>query len=182
MQRFRLLLEQRDFNRPSKLLALDQIWAFTGIRIRPEKIQFGKAEELDQRPDIDDDENTFVPAEIDPAEDVRYTKDNGFLYRRFSLSELAYGRELVILDPPATFKVEDVLDQINNAWDSQLTLEDLDNTIVYKATDETFVLKACPGSLAWFGNHPYIVRMSGTTAFLNVVDLDGFHLDPDGLN
>lgn len=175
MLRFHLLLEQRDFNKPSKLLALDQIWAFTGIRIRPDKIKLGKAEVLDQRPDIDYDENTFVPAEIDFAEDVRFTTENGFLYRRFSLAELANGRPLVILDPPSTFTVEDVLDQINMSWDAQLTLEDLDNTIVYRSTDETFVLETNEGSLAWYGNQPFNVQMSGTSAFLKIVDLDGFH-------
>lgn len=178
MSQFCLLLDRRDVNRPENLIALDMFRVYAGLNIRPNKIKFGKAQELDQRPDLPCDENAFCPVEIDPTEDTRFIGETGFMYRRWTLAEVARGQVVQINGIAGRFKVEDILDQINEQLETQFTLESLDNTVEYDIDDDSFVLYAHPHSLAFCGSVAFELGEPERRDLLDVTRLSGFTPSP----
>lgn len=174
MSRFCLLLDRKDVNRPAKLIALDMIRVATGYAIRPNKIKLVKAEELDQRPDLPCDENSFVQVVIDTTEDTRFAGETGFAYRRLTLDEVARANEIKIDGITQPFKVEDILAQINEQLETQFTLEDLNNDIEYDPEAEEFRLYANPGSFAFVGNTLFSLGEPEKLNLLSVTELVGF--------
>lgn len=175
LQRLMLVKERRDFNRPSKLIALDLIWAFTGYRIRENKIEFLSVKELDHRPDIPDDENTFARIEIDGTEDTRFSGNKGFMYRRLPLNEIPGASDLVLIVEGPTFTLSDVLDQINDYLQTQLTTDDLDDSKTYDSNIRLNEIKASPGSLAWVDSISFKVTRLDHDGLFGNAEIDGFH-------
>ena len=138
----------KGFNRPSQDIAIDLIHAATGQRLPLPKIKFGRARPIDQRTDVVDDEDSFVPVEIDEDYDHRFPGNNGFLYRRIPLSLLTQNRTLQINPPAEEFYLHDVLDQINQQLSAQLTAEDVVNKRLDLRMTE-IRLQATTQSLVW---------------------------------
>jgi len=178
MNRFCLLLDRKDVNRPENLIALDMFRVFAGYSIRPNKITFGKAQELDQRPDLPCDENSFCPVTIDRSEDTRFVGETGFMYRRWTLAEVARDQIVKINGTSGQFKVEDIIDQINEQLETQFTLESLDNSVVYDTDGDEFVLYAHPNSLAFCGSVAFELGDPERRDLLSVTDLTGFLPSP----
>lgn len=156
--------QDRNFDAPSKDLALQQIFNATGYLVPASKIDFGHPEVVDPFPRVDVDENTFVPAEIDPFENARFNGDNGFLYRRMSLDELPANPSIPSIPVVYPFKVHDVLPLISSFLGTQLDETDVENDEFAAAP---VVLRVKEGSLAWIGkrtivpvnpNHQYLVK------------------------
>jgi len=178
MSRFCLLLDRKDVNRPENLIALDMFRVFAGYSIRPNKITFGKARELDQRPDLVCDENSFCPVSIDRSEDTRFVGETGFMYRRWTLEEVARDQIVKINGTSGLFKVEDIIDQINEQLETQFTLDSLDNRVVYDTDGDSFVLYAHPNSLAFCGSLTFELGDPERRDLLTVVKLSGFAPSP----
>lgn len=149
MQQLRTLFSRREFNRPALQILVDLIRIASGYRVSLAHTRFGTPVVLDQRPDIKDDANTFVSAEIDESWDASFPKggDNGFLYFRLPLAALLNGRSVVITSASA-FKTHDKLAEINAFLGSQLTAQDLVNQSYFAGT-QTLTLQAAPASLVW---------------------------------
>lgn len=140
-----------DFNRPAEEVLIDLIYMSTKYRINKHHIKFGIPQELDQRPDIDDDENTFISIAIDPAYDDRFSGANGVMYRRLPFDSLEVKVEMNIRIDHYPFYPAELLSQFNVKYGLQLTIADIDNT-EHKTLDVPFVMKISPTSLIWFGS------------------------------
>lgn len=153
----------RDFDKPSKEIALEQIYEATGYKVPASKITLYAASVLDQFPEVFTDENTFAPADIDPLEDARFNGENGFIYRRLDLREIipSVGINNVPIEYP--FKVWDALPLLNSLLGTQLDTTDLEND---EFTDPLVpvTLRAAEGSLAWIGTK--VVNPIGPGQFL----------------
>lgn len=138
----------KGFDRPSEEIAIDLIHAASGVRLPLPKIRFGRARSIDQRTEVVDDEDSFVPVEIDENYDGRFPGNNGFLYRRVPMSVLTKNRTLQINPPAEEFYLHDVLDQINQQLSAQLTTEDVVNKRLDLRMTE-IRLQATAHSLVW---------------------------------
>lgn len=143
------LLPDMDFNRPAEDVLIDLIYISTKFRVSKHHIKFGLPMELDQRPDIDDDENTFIPIAIDPAYDSRFAGSNGVMYRRLPFDSLIVKVDMKIRIDHFPFYPEELLSQFNIKYGLQLTVADIDNTEV--TSIEGFKMKISPTSLIWIG-------------------------------
>lgn len=139
----------RDFNKSSKTLALEQIYASTNFKSPVGKIVFGLPEVLDPRLDLDNDEDTFVPAILDNVYDARFSTNGGFRYKRLNLSELFRGTLPTLTVPEAPFRAHSMLAKLNEAYGAQLSIDDVLD--LETTEDGTFLVVANPLSLAWVG-------------------------------
>lgn len=141
-------IPQGNANRPSIEIALDLIYRSTRQRFPADKVKFGIPKAIDLRPDIKQDENTFVQLSVEKEFDSRFK--GGLFYRRIPLSILIPDNDLVLTLPEYPFSASDILSEINVKFQSQLTLDDIINT---NFTDPTAPLEitAAPESLAWIG-------------------------------
>lgn len=165
----------RDFNRSSEAIALDLIFLANQYRAPVEKVTFGLARHLDQRPEILDDPNTFVPVKIDQEFDDRFSNgDDGFMYRRLPLSILIQGIIEDIQPPFFPFYTSDILDQINEVFKTQFTMKDLVE-VKYHRNDPEFILTAHPSSLVWVeGTVMQVNRGDPIPPIVTVPYLSGF--------
>lgn len=170
-------IRQRDFNRPSEEIALDLIWIHNQYRVPKEKIKFFVPMELDQRPEITDDPNTFVPVAIDDQFDDRFSGDgeNGFMYRRLPLEMGITPNGPQIHPPQFPFRTYEVLDQINQQLNLQLTEQDVLD-IEYTEGMDKYELFVNPHSLVWVGSTIIDVGEAGPgESLVTVTDLSGFN-------
>ena len=79
-----IIINESDIGKTEIQLLMDLIYESAGIRVPQQKIVYGKPQEMDFRPDVADDPNTFIPVVIDQDYDDRFTptSNNGLLYRR----------------------------------------------------------------------------------------------------
>lgn len=175
--------EYTNYNQPSKQIALDLIYIYTGYDVPLNKIEFGLPEAVDPIPEKLTDENTYTPAEISPFEDGRFiTEDNGFLYRRLNLNEIQPNTGITLLNVTYPFYVHDVLPAINSFLGTQLDQSDLVNDY-YEDASKPVIVRAHKHSLAWIGER---MLNAGTGRFLvPVTILPGFReyrhgIDPLG--
>lgn len=140
-----------DFDRPEKLVICDLIYVSNKYRLQPPQVEFGLPKELDQRPDIEDDPNSYIDAVVNPKYDHRMVPaETGFLYRRIPLAALRPADEHSIIPPAVPFTTYDILDQINAQFGVQLTEDDLEN-IEYTDMEDAFIIRAKPTSKIWTG-------------------------------
>jgi len=167
-------IEAQDFNKPSFLIALDLIYIANRYSVNPNKIRLGRPMCLDQRPDIEDDPNSFVPVEVNMDADLRFAAGNrGFMLRRLRLSEIE-GYDSIVVSTSAPFKTADILDQLNTLLQTQLTMDDLQD-ITYEATNTAITLKANRYSWAWVGKIVIQVNDGNNPMLLFPISkLDGF--------
>lgn len=138
----------KGFDRPSEEIAIDLIHAASGVRLPLPKIRFGRARSIDQRTEVVDDEDSFVPVEIDENYDGRFPGNNGFLYRRIPMSVLTKNRMLQINPPAEDFYLHDVLDQINQQLNARLSVDDVVNRPLNVRMTQVR-LQAAEQSLVW---------------------------------
>ena len=140
-----------DFNRPETETLCDLIYVSNKYKLPPSMVVFGTPQALDQRPDIEDDPNSYISAKIQQKFDYRMVpKVTGFLYHRIPLAALRVVDGTTIVPPAIPFKTYDILDQINRQLGVQLSQNDLENT-EYTTMDADFVITAKPTSRIWTG-------------------------------
>jgi hypothetical protein len=140
-----------DFDRPETEVLCDLVYVTNKYKLPPPMVVFGTPQVLDQRPDIEDDPNTYIPAKVNSKFDHRLVpRETGFLYHRIPLAALRVVDNSVITPPAVPFKTYDILDQINRQLGVQLTENDLVNT-EYTTLDDDFIITALPTSKIWTG-------------------------------
>ncbi|BCM95213.1 hypothetical protein [Burkholderia phage FLC6] len=140
-----------DFDRPEDEILCDLVYVSNKYKLPPPMVVFGTPQELDQRPDIEDDPNAYIPAKINPKFDHRmFPNETGFLYHRIPLAALRVVDNSIIQPLAIPFKTYDILDQINQQLGVRLTENDLENT-EYTTMDDDFVITAKPTSKIWTG-------------------------------
>lgn len=140
-----------DFDRPEAKILCDLIYVANKYRMEPNVVTFSIPKVLDQRPDIEDDPNTYIPAKVSPKFDSRLAKgQTGFRYTRLPLAALRTVDDHVIYAPPVPFKTYDILPQINQQLGVQLTEDDLEN-ITYTTMNDDFIIRTKPTSRIWIG-------------------------------
>jgi len=165
------LLEEGDFDRPAIDIVLDLIYITNQIRVPKDKVVFGNPEELDQRPDLDLDANTFVPAEFDPTWDDRYRGENGFLYRRLPLDTLTPDPDVKLIAPEFPFYLHDLLPAIRAKFGAQFSAQDIENQLIPNEFIEVR-LRAAEHSLLWIGSVPIDIE--------GMIALEGIRVTRDG--
>jgi len=160
-------IEEGNFQRPSAEIALDLIYIANAYRIPATRIEFGKPEALDQRPDILTDANTFVPVEIDPLFDDRFRGDTGFMYQRLDLSVLTEDPDVVLVAPQFPFKMHELLPALNLKFGTMFAEDDIQNDTVMDE-EQDVMLTAAKTSLVWLGRRPITVGGMGNLTGVRV--------------
>jgi len=140
----------RGFNRPSRAILLDLVNTFNHISLGQDEVEFGDPEELDQRPDVLVDADTFIPAKIAETAYGNFPGEDGFVYGRIDIGKLI-GSATPLINPTGdVYTTHEVIDQINYQFSSQLTVKDLLND-TYRRADEQIILRVSPQSEVWKG-------------------------------
>lgn len=140
-----------DFDRPETDILCDLVYISNKYRLKPTVVTFGDPQEIDQRPDIEDDPNSFIPAVVLPKFDYRMVPgETGFMYHRIPLAALRVMDDSIIQPLAIPFKTYDILDGINKQLGVQLTENDLEN-LEYTTMDDDFIIQAKPTSKIWTG-------------------------------
>lgn len=145
----------RDFDKPSKEIALEQIFEATGYKAPVNRITLGYATVVDQFPENLADENSFAPADFDPNYGTWFVGDNGFIYRRLFLSEIVTSGDIPSVPITYPFTTYEGLNLLNSLLGTQMDETDLEND-TYPNAQTPVVLRAKPGSLAWIGQRTVV--------------------------
>lgn len=166
-----VIIDEKDIGKTKEELLMDLISEWLGERIPLDKIKYGLPEELDQRPDLPYDPNTFVPAKVNIQYDERYSEmGSGFMYRRRSIVEHLAGCDLSTITPlKLPFSIHDLIEQINKCVPYPIDKDDL---VDYKyETKEDYEngirIQAHPHSYLW---------MDGETVKIDDRWIDGIPL------
>ena len=160
-------VKARGLGRPSEALALDLINYFNNTTLNTFDFSYGQTAVVDVRPEILDDQDTFVPVVVELSYDYHYTPHNdlrqdGFLYKRLDIAELLDGRTLVVIAPSPTYTTWDLLGQLNYQLQSQLSHRDIVDTR-HSATDAQVLVRIAGDSLAWTGEFVVTVDQTPVT-------------------
>jgi hypothetical protein len=179
---FEELFERGTFSFPSIDVLIDLIYYTNEYSVPKHLAVFGKPKELDQRPLVEDDPNTFIGLTLDETYDKRFLGNDGFMYRRFELSRLIPNSESPVMVPGAPFKVHDIITSINTALGVLLSEQDLMND-EYSEVPDTLTLRASPDSYVWIGNSLEIALtdLSETTYPIRVTEDDRPRLTEDSV-
>lgn len=163
-------VKARGLGRPSEALALDLINYFNQTTLDTFDFSYGRTGVVDQRPEILDDQDTFVPVVVDLSQDSHYTPHNdfrqdGFLYKRLSIEELVAGRALSVIAPAPTYTTWDLLGQLNHQLQSQLSHRDVVDAH-HSATDAQVLVRIAADSLAWTGEFAVNVDQTPVTVVI----------------
>lgn len=172
-------IAEGNFNRPSAEIALDLIYLTNQFRIPPAKVDFGTPVELDQRPDVPTDANTFVPVDID-AEYYDFFRGNiGFMYQRLTLDVLTPNPDVVVVAPAFPFRMHELLPALSTKFGVQFTEADIVNELI---DDEwqPVMLYAAPTSLAWIGSIPVAVEGVGNLIGVRVTSTGRMRVTTSG--
>lgn len=160
-------------------LLTDLIFESEGIRYPESKIKYGDVQVLDSRPNVLNDPNTFVHFWTKSDFDDRFVQGAGLMYRRRELaSHFQNAGTIHIYTPQLTFKIHDVLDQINLYLTYPLTTADVLNTTVDASTVTTLELTANPLSYIWINSASALlaIHAEDKLSLLSQTDLDGFNV------
>lgn len=143
----------KGLHRSTLEIAIDLIYAASGVEFPIDKVVFGKPREIDVRPDLPTDPNTFVGVKVAREFDYRYNPPgtDGFMYTRIPLT-LITPRVTVSFVQPTTFPftTHSILNQINAKLNTKLLPEDVEND-KYLAPSGSIVVRAASTSLVWLG-------------------------------
>ncbi len=171
-----VIINDEDIGKDRETLLLDLIYEATGLRIPNVVISFGDPVEMDTRPDLRLDHNTFIPARVRQEYDYRFGPQSGFLYRRRSFDEYFEDNDITLNLQPTKFPFT-----IHEIWREQVepllpfpvAMEDI---VDYEIDDpNTMVLefKANPKSWIWYGRssqlvniNPALYKLAPITTFL----------------
>jgi len=154
-----VVIDERDLGKWEEQLLMDLIYEHTRQRIPIEYITYGLPQELDARPDLKYDPNTFIPVRIDPRWDDRFASPGGpkgFMYRRRTFQEYFEDIDFTIDVDEFPFWVKDLVDsKINPHVPYPLDPEKDVLNYQFKERDATsFPLIAHPHSYIWAGRTP----------------------------
>lgn len=155
-----LITPKRDYDKPTKQLALEQIAVSTGYRIPSSKATLFKPRALDMFPGILSDENTAVNAKVADGYIPNNKIEIVFVYRRENLDVLYVKRNTPIVPPKYPYTVLDVLSQINTLLGVQLTKDDVIND-TFESITSPFTIRAKPTSLMWIGQKTVDLSVQG---------------------
>lgn len=175
-----VIIDQDDIGKTRDELLMDLVAEYLGFRIPLDKIVFGNPQELDQRPDLSFDPNTFIPARVDTAYDDRYSEaGSGFMYRRRSIVEHASGCDFSKVAPTTLpFTTHDLIDQFNKCL--PYPIDESDIVLIEYKTKEDYEkgveFKADPHSLFWTDGEKINIDDRWITGepIITVTDLPGF--------
>lgn len=173
-----VVIDEHDLGKTKIQLLMDLLYESTGQRIPEHRIKYFEPSELDARPDVPTDPNTFIPIRIDPTYDYNLSQLAGFLYCRRELASHFAGidLELEFTEFPTTLH-EVVLNQIN----PQLTYPlDCTDFVDYEITDvntTSLNLVAKKGSFIWIGKASVAISPPDTGFYILVDNpyLTGFN-------
>lgn len=147
-----VVIDENDVGKSELQVLQDLIYESTKERIPLEHIVYGVPRELDARPDLHFDPNTFVPIKIDPKWDDRYSRRNtGYMYRRRLFKDYFQGLSFTVNISHFPFYIAEILPQINEHLGYPLTEDDIVNYKFQQPHVQAFDLIANPGSLLFSG-------------------------------
>lgn len=154
-----VVIDGNDIGKTDIEILMDLIFETNKLRIPQEQIFYGVPSALDQRPDIDTDENTFIPVRVNQEYDDTLSRAAGFLYRRVTLNEYFEGLTITITATQFPFTVRSI-------WDDQVKPHlpfpiDKNNIEDYLFTDlhsATIPVSTVAGSLLWCGTVKLILN------------------------
>lgn len=177
-----VIIDEHDIGKTKEMVLMDLLYESTGQRIPLDKVRFGKPRELDQRPEVTNDPNTFIPARIDPSYDSRYNSPkSGFMYRRRHI--LSYCETCVFtpLEPfQFPFMLSELLEQINAQIPYPLDMSDFVDKL-YEDSESVaggIRLQAHAESLLWCGSAMLQIDESRMhlPPIIDITVLDGFNV------
>lgn len=147
-----VIIDEHDLGKTKVELLMDLLFESTGRRIPEKWITYGDPSELDARPEVLTDPNTFIPATVDGTYDFNLANAlRGFMYRRRDLKKHFEGVTLNLTFPTWPMTLHQIIEtQINPQLKYPLAVTDF---VDYEITDrETTNLKiqAHPHSWFWF--------------------------------
>ena len=145
------LIEEGDLNRPSREIASDLIFIANGFRFPIDEVHFGIPQMLDQRPDLNEDANSFIPADVAYEVDDRFPGTTGFLYTRIDINALVQEAETLVAPQQYPFRVHHLLPQLRLFFNTQWDETDIEDEVVVLPVSE-LIIRCKPGSLAWIGS------------------------------
>lgn len=155
------LIRTYNFDRPETEVLCDLIYVANKYELVPAMVTFGTLKELDPRPEIEDDTNTYITATVKSTFDYRLKPSTtGFLYTRIPVGMLIVKDNRVIIPPAIPFKTLDILDQINRQLGTRMLPSDVEN-IVYTTMDDDFVLQMKPTCRTYIGSRKLQVLGGG---------------------
>lgn len=176
-----IVIDEQDVGKSREQILLELIYESTGELIPLDKVTFGKPQEIDKRLDLETDPNTFIPAQVDPAYDNRYSASgSGFMYRRRSIVNHTDGCDFSHVKPTSLpFRITDILDQINECMPYPIHPADVVD-YEYKTLEEVLqgvYLTAHPESLLWIkGTQMFVgVGFISGDPLIETTTLDGFN-------
>lgn len=173
-----IVINEADIGKTEIQLLMDLIFESVGIRVPEQKIQYGKPQALDVRPDVYDDPNTFIPITVDADYDDRYAPqiEKGLLYRRRELASHFTSTLYPIYTATGTFKISAVLSQLNTLLTYPLTMADVVDQTLSAAGLTQITLVANPTSYIWTGKVvlDVSVHQGDLVLMLATTDLEGF--------
>lgn len=181
---FEEFLKRGKLKRKSKDIVVDLIYHHNHYRIPLHLATFGKPQALDQRPDVQDDPNTFIRVYLEDEYDGRFIGNDGFMYMRYALAQLTPVEHIQPPQLSAPFKVHDLIPYLNERYGVAFEPEDLVNE-EYAEVPSVVTLKASQDSLVWAGefqvnlqNNPDAVFALSSVIFDNHLNLfDGDFTD-----
>lgn len=161
-----------DYNRPSLEVLRDLLYESNEYVPPEHHTTFGWPTALDQRPELPNDPNTFIPMTVEKQEDDRFSDKAGLMYRRTPFAEVLRGPGEVPILKNFPFKLYDVLDQLNAWFDVQLTPDDVYDQSFTDAS-QVFQLRFKPCALIFIEDIVLNV-VYHPVALVSVTDLSGF--------
>lgn len=160
-----------DFNKPARQVLLDLIYASNGIVLQDTNIEFGTPVALGRTTGWG--LNTVLTVTADQIETDQFDGSTDLYYRRIALSDLPVYSQIPIAIPAYPVQTTDLLPQINAKYQTQMTADDVVNT-VYADGSQPVILQAAPGSLCFIGSTELLVQPPLGKKLLQVNDLNGF--------
>lgn len=148
---FEELLASGKLKRKNRDILIDLIYHHNRYRVPFHFATFGKPQSLDQRPEITDDPNTFIRIHLEDEYDARFIGNDGFMYQRYTLTQLASVKPIKLPVLTVPFKVHDLIPYLNEKYGVSFEKEDLVND-EYTEIPETLTLRTCDHSLIWAGS------------------------------
>lgn len=165
-----VIIDENDIGKTDIEIMMDLIYETNRLRIPQEQIVYGVPSALDQRPDIDTDENTFIPVKINPNYDDTYSEVGGFLYRRVDLGQYFANIEIAITATAFPFTVRSIWDaQVKPFLPFPIDKKDIEDYLFTDLNAVVLTIKGAAGSLLWCGT----VKLT-----LNPISPDFFELCP----
>ena len=177
-----VVIDERDIGKSKIEILMDLIWEFQQVKIPEDHITYGTPQELDARPEIMTDANTFIPCHIDPNYDDRFSKNSGFMYRRRTLDEHLGNVQLTITIDRWPITTRELLrDYVNPQLEFPIDPEDIVDYELPDPESNVVLLVAEPGSFLWTGQFELIVIPidPGYFDLVQVQSLPGFNLYVD---